>query len=980
MAEQNDFDALLNDVPALNGYVLAASVLDTFDPNRIRPLPFEDEPGTKGSPLSALLAQSVVMQTGYNRYEWRLEDETRRRALKEVIERNLLDSAIRLNGDARNPDNPYQRMFEAYVYSENIPRPEQQSLEELQASLQAVRLLRDMIPNLPPEREIEAYVQRESFLQQFRVLADAHYFGRQKEFEKLERFVDTLPTTRLHAARRAVKSIASSIAESLAHERPLLVKGPGGIGKSSFLAKFFLAHVEGTQARNLVFAYLDFDRVALWAEEPLTLLAEIAGQMAAQATRDADRFTELQHYLTRELAQTQGYGANYDSYESIRNLSMQVSREQRYLEWFRELISHGFEKGRRVTLLVVFDTIEEVTQRGQPHFSTFWQFILQLQQILPNVRVVMSGRTDLPKEVKHEKLDLPPIDDAAARDFLRSYGIESEAVIRKIRDRVGGHPLGLRLTVQLLQTLAANLQRPLDEVAIGEVFSRQWEEHLADGILYRRIVHHISDPVIRKLTNPGFVLREVTPSVILDVLNEPCELGIRSLTEAKEVFARLANFNSLVSQRSDWILRHRPEVRSLILETMLATQLDLCKRIWRNAVAHYSDNESIRYRAEEIYCRMMLGQDPEQISSRWKPGVERYLLTSRQELPEPAQLLLDFYALRSASGTSGVSGTLVSSADDVHALRLAEELKFLLAHGRARQALESYFNFAGNTPPDPRSPLYVLVARAYFQSGSTDSARTMAEDGLAALERWGLTGVEAYVDLLLLLTQIFLADDTGSYFFSRVKSAEHASKLWRRLRHVPKVSERRIQAFRVSVHILALFNAADSGSGSSFFDVAIRLPARSTVPPGLVRDPLPIDDADLRGCVLDVLEDVRFLDMKGEGIDGILLLRAFALLGRYFPDDYAVRSLLSVESAYFALKNEFATVAQQISMKPEEATPGESDQGPGFSELLLHAPLHAVRDLVLNNSLCTDRDIYLLAYYLRKDFAERDSMRHVPLA
>lgn len=190
-----------------------------------------------------------------------------------------------------------------------------------------------------------------------------------------------------------------------------------------------------------------------------------------------------------------------------------------------------------------------------------------------------------------------------------------------------------------------------------------------------------TSPIVRKLTNPGFVLRDVTPESLFEVLNEPCELGITSLSQASEIFDKLAVYNSLVSSRRKAVLWHRPEVRDMILESLLATRRGLCERIWRDAAQFYARSSELGDRAEEIYCRMMLDTDPELLFARWQLAVERHLLNSRDELPQRARDLLDYQMLLVESG--GEQSPRL--AGDVGELRQAEEIDFRLrTAGRMR--------------------------------------------------------------------------------------------------------------------------------------------------------------------------------------------------------------------------------------------------------------------------------------------------------
>ncbi|WP_194292735.1 P-loop domain-containing protein, partial [Streptomyces katsurahamanus] len=61
----------------------------------------------------------------------------------------------------------------------------------------------------------------------------------------------------------------------------LIIHGPGGMGKSTLLAKFLLDGIHG-HTSGFPFAYIDFERPTLSVQEPITLIAEMARQLAIQ--------------------------------------------------------------------------------------------------------------------------------------------------------------------------------------------------------------------------------------------------------------------------------------------------------------------------------------------------------------------------------------------------------------------------------------------------------------------------------------------------------------------------------------------------------------------------------------------------------------------------------------------------------------------------------------------------------------------------
>src|SRR5262249_23886237 len=115
-----------------------------------------------------------------------------------------------------------------------------------------------------------------------------HFRGRVAEQQILRDYVGVLPPGSVFEGwKRRIRKILSF------HEKPpQLIHGPGGIGKSTLVAKFILDHAELDEAARFPFVYLDFDRPGLRAERPETLLFEAVRQLAVQYPGSADLLNE----------------------------------------------------------------------------------------------------------------------------------------------------------------------------------------------------------------------------------------------------------------------------------------------------------------------------------------------------------------------------------------------------------------------------------------------------------------------------------------------------------------------------------------------------------------------------------------------------------------------------------------------------------------------------------------------------------------
>jgi hypothetical protein len=900
------------DEAVADGYVLAASVLDTFQPERLQPV------GGFERDLGKLLDISVMSKNENGMIEWRLPNDIRRSALQTLAKQNSLRHTLEANKSAADVESPYQVMFEKYVTGgAGIPL-ERQSLEELQASLNAVRLLEGLAIDLPDADQVRGALHRQGFIHQFELLADNHFVGREGELRQLRDFVDVLfPTSILTKARRASTNILGSMGlVSILHEEPLLLTGMGGMGKSALLSKFLLEHLHAEKSPDLLFAYVDFDKPAIWPDQPMTVLAEIAQQLALQVPAHATKFQGLSSQLVAELSMSTAYASDFDSFEAFGSIGTHGQRlESAAIEEFASICQSALKQASRRTLLLVFDTFEEVSQRSVWHQQHLLQFVGQLQHIMPRLRVVISGRgmhpdsdeayatgivDQLAKAVK--PLELEELSEDESCHLLESLGSSNQLTNKAIVRRVGGHPLSLRLAAQLVATVAQRLGRSATELTSADLFGKEWLDHMSEGVLYRRIIAHIPDEPLKKLANPGLVLREITADIIFNVLNEPCELGLQSRSDADALFNRLKQFNQLVSIQGHHVLRHRPELRQRLLNELRHGQPQLCREIWSRAAHDYMNHDYGR--AEELYCRLMLDEPTERLAERWQSGLEKSLLRSRSEMPVRARQFLDLMALM-ADGRS-LSDLQVGS--DLDQALLAEEMKLLLSRGSAKEALNLFRATSSGRVPRFDSVLYSVHVRAIAQSGDLDKAMAMALTGLDRLEDSEKAGSPRYDELLLLCCQVTQAQHNEDsrpvrLLFSRALRRSkplQAGELWRRFLKVDLSSERHVLVLRIAVALLELFDMEGVGGPDAVLS----------------------ESKQANSCAKRALGALRRLRPDYFGVDGGLLLRSMAWLCAYVGPVAEIKELLGVPHAITVLRSDYQeSLKEYLAIEGTELEP-----------------------------------------------------------
>jgi tetratricopeptide (TPR) repeat protein len=540
-------------------------------------------------------------------------------------------------------------------------------------------------------------------------MVDDTFVGRENELQALRNYVGVV-TPSIWERLRAFVGRES--------QPPLVIWGPGGIGKTALVGKFLLEHVNAPKAGWFPFAYITFDSETLNIREPFTVLVAVTGQLeyqisegpsgtAARAAisqfrKQMGQYRGRRVELQRRAGRTQNRGAVLSSAE--RNLYAAFG------SMLREIAqTAGAEQGAsRVPVLLVFDSFEEVYYRTSEELLGFWRMLEAAQKGFPLLRIVIVGRAQ-PRAswIGNSKIIEQPLDNLSPPDaqrLLLSLGVKDAAIAQTIAKQVGGSPLTLRLAARVAQTEDAS------DGITGLETRRYWlfsvAQNVVQGQLYRRILDHIHDPDVRALAHPGMVLRRITAGVIQQVLAPVCGLGEITRDRAEELFELLRREHALVSIESDSSLKYREEVRRPVLVLLMNDRPDRVRSLQEVAVRYYENRSELVDRAEEIYNRLMLKQSEWLISERWMPGVEGFLASTVSELPVEQQIWL-------ASRMSiELSAETYQLADQAHWERLI-----------GRKALEA-FRYSGpkntidmlrqRTERSADSPLFAIEARAWL--------------------------------------------------------------------------------------------------------------------------------------------------------------------------------------------------------------------------------------------------------------------------
>jgi tetratricopeptide (TPR) repeat protein len=140
-------------------------------------------------------------------------------------------------------------------------------------------------------------------------------------------------------------------------------------------------------------------------------------------------------------------------------------------------------------------------------------------------------------------------------------------------------------------------------------------------------------------------------------------------------------------------LRHRADVRKVMLNLLAADDPEKVASIHERAVEYYRKERGTRARAEEIYHRLMLQQSSAEIDKRWRDELQSYLAPSYEELPSISRAYLATKlgyeiddATRKAVDTAVWERAAVAKAQDLLALDKPKQALDVLRERKERSA------------------------------------------------------------------------------------------------------------------------------------------------------------------------------------------------------------------------------------------------------------------------------------------------------
>lgn len=677
-------------------WTAAAAVLSSFRPTSLRPL-------SGGHPPSepAVTALSAVVHTTFDG-RWALADAVRSGALARLHGEGRLEAAVEAN--AQEPDRVRDWLRRLLAGDQpGLARIESDDLEALDV---AARWLEPLGLGTQVARgALYAVIERRRLIDPLRALVGTHFRGRAKELDQVDGHI-----------------------RGEGRSPVMVLHGPGGVGKSTLVGKVLLDLEDRVSVRPLPFAYVDFDKRHNDPNNPQALLEQIARQLRLLFAASAEGGRELANVEAVIGGTDVAYAAEFLNLEDEFD-ALDLDRLVLVLaERLRSLTSPG-DDAPGTPLLLVLDTFEEVQMQGPGPVDAVLGLVRRLLDALPDARVIVSGRGEVANIDAGLGIDAPStgirlgdLDREAAAALLQRLGVDDGAIGNLVVDRFGGNPLTLRLAAEALRRIGSA------EKAFGDVVSRT--DVLAEvaleqvqGVLYSRILGHIGDPAIVRVAHPGLAVRRVNVDVIREVLAGPCNIDP---ADAERILERLRREVSLFDLEDDGSLRHRQDVRRLMLRAMvdeprLSPQI---QEIHRRAAEYYADDDSPVGRAEELYHRLMSDEDPRTLTSLWSPELRGALASA---LEEPLRPRARQWLQRRLGRDDGDDRDLWDHAE--WELRAAEYADSWLASGQPARALEV---LRERTDRAPASPLHVLEVRALLALERLDEAREALDRGMTS--------------------------------------------------------------------------------------------------------------------------------------------------------------------------------------------------------------------------------------------------------
>jgi hypothetical protein len=611
---ESSYNSLDSRMQSLRLATEKAALSGRFSPDSL----FEEnfDPEEKQFVLTRLAPDCIIEST--SKVEWLLSPGKRIEILAGMAKEDRLKEALRQS--LPKPDR-FGMVLRRILASPESLRPGRMNQEDLQAVVKVLETLRGLDIPKPRLEDVEPFIQSGTTLSDYSLLS-SNFVGRVDELARLYKFLES---------------------PNPGPWNGLVVTGIGGVGKSTLLAKFTSEVMEQERATVVI---IDFDRPGMNPAETGWLEMEMARQIGDLYPT----WRQMLYSIRADLQQRQSaYGL-----ESMRE-SLHIYKT--LVDVVGNILAES-DPSRSKPFLLILDTVEEAAQRSLTLPLLDWLF--EISHFLNHpLKVIFSGRLYEHQLAEFKAnpqvldiFEMEAFDKNIARKFLRLHGMDKHTAWKLVDLEIMPlRPLELKLMAHLISEGSTTLEE-LEKDLQGNSGNQATKE-LFSGLVYRRVLMRIGDPLVRTIAYPGLVLRYVTPQIVQEVLAPALKLGEIGEEQAEQIVEDLRSYSWLAYEK-EGALWHSKDLRRTMLRLMILHEPENVQRIRKEAINYFGNKEDAASQAEKVYHQLMMMSGPGDNGTPDRQSMAvsyKFLQSDIADLPRTAAVMLQY------AGTGNVNET-----------------------------------------------------------------------------------------------------------------------------------------------------------------------------------------------------------------------------------------------------------------------------------------------------------------------------------
>lgn len=595
--------------PGATEFYNKSALSGSFDPNALLTTGISET--DKQHIFTKLLPDFLVlMENGETK--WCLEPLVRKSILKNLLNSNSLQTILEDELPETSQNGVFLRKILSHdnltLYNE---APDLNYIE-------ALEWVQELEMDMPDLMGVRARFKQLNLLPDQKILLSGGFTGRKRELAIMRAFT-------------TIKQRTSGLS-------PLLISGIGGVGKSTLIAKF--CH-ELALSEDRLLVLLDFDKPGIDPADHFWLNNEICRQVGDQEPALYKPLKEIRDSYWDRINDIN----NIADFDSERD---DIDANNIILELVR-IISRSQTNGKKIILFL--DTFEEVIQRNLTEIVFKWLGNVNEHFSSEILKVFISGREmgDLKQEYGRrydfEEIKVQEFSIPDTRIFLKRLGLPKEQIEQIVKTRlVPRRPLELKLLAKLLNDdPTTTIDSLIAELSSGGKKGKE----LFIGIIYRRILLRISNPLVRKLASPGLIMRYLNEEVLSEVIFPTLGIPVTNNTNLENTLDELARYTWLSTRDEKGKVWHRKDLRKSMLRLMIIDDIELGKKIHQKAMNYFGSLSTEEGRTEYFYHYLMSANTEESFREISEYDAKEFwnkLGLYIDDLPERSQAVFRFLA------------------------------------------------------------------------------------------------------------------------------------------------------------------------------------------------------------------------------------------------------------------------------------------------------------------------------------------------